>query len=161
MFMDFVCDHNSNQLGDSGKQQIGMKRFFVLGFPAGNTKTVFEVADGFLHIYTYFVSGIPFFSATDCSGVSTEILFWIHVYHSSTGRRCTGVITMADTSGFFRCFVVFPFHFWADKLHGWKPAAQVGFTAFPFHWKREVIRAAGNPFFIHMVVNPFDFELVF
>ena len=110
-----------------------MKSFFVLGFPTGNTKTVFEVVDGFLHIYTYLVSGVPFFGATDCSRVSAEILFRLHIDHSSTGRRGTGIVAVADAFGFFGCFVVFPFHFRADELHGGNPTAQVRFAAFPFH----------------------------
>ena len=51
------------------------------------------------------------------SGIGTKILFWINVNHSSTGRCCAGIITMAYTTFGFICFIVFPFHFRADKFH--------------------------------------------
>ena len=133
MLVNFISNQHCNKLRNPGKYQIGVQSFFVLGFTPCNAKAVLEVVDGFLHIHTYLVSGVPFFGATDCSRVSAEILFRIHVDHSTTGRRCTGIVAVADTFGFFGCFVVFPFHFRADKLHGGNPAAQVRFAAFPFH----------------------------
>lgn len=48
---------------------------------------------------------------------ATKILFGINVNHSSTGRCCAGIITMAYTAFCFICFIVFPFHFRADKFH--------------------------------------------
>ena len=153
MFMDFICNDYTNKLGDPCKQQVGMECFFILCPAAGNTETVLKVVDGFFNIYTYFVSVVPFFCPADCSGVSTEILFRINVYHSSTGRSRTRVITVADTFGFLSCFVVFPFHFWADKFHGWKPAAQMGVTAFPFHKQGRIMGTAGNAFPINNIVN--------
>ena len=71
MLVQFVCHHYSNKLGNSGEKQVGMKRFLILSFTAGNTKTVFEVVDGFLNIYSDFVGGIPFLCAADGSGIST------------------------------------------------------------------------------------------
>lgn len=133
MPVQFVSHHYSNKLGNSGEKQVGMKRFLIPSFTTGNTKTVLEVVDGFLNIYSDFVGGIPFLGATDCSGISTKVLFWVNVDHFPTGRRCAGILAVADTFGFFRCFVVLPFHFRADKLHGGNPAAQMGFTSFPFH----------------------------
>ena len=161
MLVQFVSHHYSNKLGNSGEKQVGMKRFFILSFTAGNTKTVFEVVDGFLNIYSDFVGGIPFRGAADCSGISAKVLFRINVDHSSTGRCCTRSITMAYTFCFLCDAVPFPFHFGADKFHGWKAAAQMGSAPFPFHWKGSVMRTAGNAVIIYGVIHPFDFEFVF
>ena len=58
MLVQFVCNHYRNELGNPGKKQVGMKRFLILGFTSGNTKTVFEMVDGFLNIPSDFVGGI-------------------------------------------------------------------------------------------------------
>ena len=117
--MDFVCIHYGNKLGNSSKQQISMESFFILRPTSCNTKTVFEVVDSFFNIYPYFIGTVQFFCTADCSGVSEEILFRINVNHSSAGGRCAGAAAVADTFGFLCCFVVLPFHFGTDKLHGW------------------------------------------
>lgn len=161
MLVRFVSHHYSNKLGDSGEKQVGMKCFFILSFTTGNTKTVFEVVDRFLNIYSDFVGGIPFLGATDCSGISAKVLFRINVDHSSAGRCCTWGITMAYTFCFLCDAVPFPFHFGTDKFHGWKTAAQMRFAPFPFHWKGRVMRTAGNAVIIYGVINSFDFEFVF
>ncbi len=59
MFMDLVSHYNGYKLCDSGKQQIRMERFFILRLAPRNTEAVLEVIDGLLHIYTYFVGGVP------------------------------------------------------------------------------------------------------
>lgn len=38
MLVQFVSDHYSNELGNSGEKQVGMKRFLILRFTPGNTK---------------------------------------------------------------------------------------------------------------------------
>ena len=121
--MNFIRNHYRNQLGNSGKKQISVKSLFVLCFTSGNTKTVFEMIDGFFNIYTYFISGSPVISATDTSRISTKILFRIDVNHPSAERGCTWIITVTDTLGFLGNIVPFPFHFRTDKFHGWKSAA--------------------------------------
>ena len=64
MLVQFVSHHYSDKLGNSGEKQVGMKRFLILSFTTSNTKTVFEVVDGFFNIYSDFVGGIPFTGAT-------------------------------------------------------------------------------------------------
>ena len=97
MLAQFVSRHYSDKLGNPSEKQVGMKRLLILGFTAGNTKTVFEVVDGFLNIHSDFVGGIPLFGATDCSRISAKVLLWINVDHPSTGRCGTRGITMAYT----------------------------------------------------------------
>ena len=53
MLVQFVSDHYSNELGNSGEKQVGMKRFLILRFTPGNTKTVFEMVNRFLNIYFF------------------------------------------------------------------------------------------------------------
>lgn len=45
MFMEFVRHHYRYELGDACKQQVCMKRFFILGLTPGNTKAVLEMVD--------------------------------------------------------------------------------------------------------------------
>lgn len=47
MLIDFISHHHSDKLGNSGKQQVSMQRFLILGLPASNAKTIFKVVDGF------------------------------------------------------------------------------------------------------------------
>ncbi|GFI46370.1 hypothetical protein IMSAGC019_01684 [Lachnospiraceae bacterium] len=138
-----------------------MKRLLILGFTAGNTKTVFEVVDGFFNIYSDFVGGIPFLGATDGSGISAKVLFRINVGHPSTGRCRTRSITMAYTFCFLCDAVPFPFHFGTDKFHGRKAAAQMGSAPFPFHREGSAMRTAGNAVIIYGVIDSFEFGFIF
>ncbi len=138
-----------------------MKCFLILRFTPGNTKAVLKVVDGFFHIYAYFIGGIPFFCAADSSRIGTKVLFRIDVDHSSTGRSCTWIITMAYTFRVLCGAVPFPFHFGAYEFHGRKPTAQMGFAALTLHWKGSVMRTAGNAVIIDGEIGSFDFQLVF
>ncbi len=133
MLAQFVSRHYSDKLGNPSEKQVGMKRLLILGFTAGNTKTVFEVVDGFLNIHSDFVGGIPLGRTADRTRIGAQVLFRINVDHSSTGRCCTRRATMTYTFCFLCDAVPFPFHFGTDKFHGWKAAAQMRFASFPFH----------------------------
>ena len=97
MLMDLIRNHYGNQLGNPGKQQVCMKCLLILCFSPGNTKTVLKVVNGFFHIHTDLIGGIPLLCTTDSSGISTEVLLWIDVDHSSAGRRSAWMVTMAYT----------------------------------------------------------------
>ena len=71
MLVQFVSDHYSNELGNSGEKQVGMKRFLILRFTPGNTKTVFEMVNRFLNIYSDFIGNIPIIRSTGCTRVCT------------------------------------------------------------------------------------------
>ena len=161
MLVQFVSHHYSDKLGNSGKKQVGIKRFLILSFTAGHTKTVLEVVDEFLNMYSDFVGGSPFLGATDCSRISAKVLFRINVDHSSTGRCGTRSITMANTFCFLCDAILFPFLFGTDKFHGWKAAAQMRSAPFPFHWEGSIMGTAGNAVIIYDVIHSFDVEFVF
>ena len=141
MLMDFISYDYRKQLGNPGKQQVCVECFFIPGPALCKTETVFEVVDGFLNIYTDLIGSIPFFRIPDCTGIYPEVLFGINVDHPSAGRIRAGILTVADTPFALIFFVVLPFHFGAYKLHGWQPAAQMGFASLPAHRKRRVMRA--------------------
>ena len=63
------------------------------------------------------------------------------------------MITVAYAFRFLCGAVPFPFHFWAYKLHGWQPAAEMGFASFPSHWKGWVFRTAGDAVLIPRAVG--------
>ena len=148
MLVQFVSDHYCNELGNSRKKQVGMKRFLILGFTPGNTKTVFEMADGFLNISSDFVGGVPFIRTTDCTGIGTQVFLRIKIKHPAAGRFRTGIIAIADTPAFTSFLIIYPFHFGAYELHGRESAAQMGFTPFPLHRQGRIFGTAGNAIFI-------------
>ena len=148
MLVQFVSNRYRNELGNSGKKQVGMKRFLILGFTPGNTKTVFEMADGFLNISSDFVGGVPFIRTTDCTGIGTQVFLRIKIKHPAAGRFRTRIIAMADTPAFTSFLIISPFHFGAYELHGRESAAQMGFAPFPFHRQGRIFGTAGNAIFI-------------
>ena len=152
MLAQFVSRHYSDKLGNPSEKQVGMKRLLILGFTAGNTKTVFEVVDGFLNIHSDFVGGIPFGRTADRTRIGAQVFLGINIKHPAAGGFRAGIFTVADTFAFTGCFIVFPFHFWAYKLHGWQPAAEMGFASFAFHWKRRVFRTTGDAVLIQRAV---------
>ncbi len=153
MPVQFVSHYYSNKLGNPGEKQVGMKRFLIPGFTTGNTKTVFEVVDGFFNIYSDFVGGIPFPGATDGSGISAKVLFRINVDHPSAGRSGAWMITVAYAFGFLCGAVPFPIHFGAYEFHGRKPAAQMGSASLTLHGKGGVMRTAGNAVIIYGILE--------
>ena len=153
MPVQFISRHYSNKLGNPSEKQVSMKRFFILSFTVSNTKAVFEVVDGFLNIHSDFVGGIPFGRTTDRTRIGAQVFLGINIKHPAAGGFRTGIFTVADTFAFIGCFIIFPFHFWAYKLHGWQPAAEMGPASFAFHWKRRVFRTAGDAVLIVCIMG--------
>lgn len=151
--MDPVSHHNGYKLCDSGKQQICMESFLILGFTSGDTETVFEMADGFFYVHTYFIGGVPFIRIPESARVCPQILFRINIKHPAAGGIRAWIFTMADTPAFPGPLIVFPFHFRAYKLHGRKPAAQMGSAPFPFHRKGGIFWTAGDPVSVQRTVS--------
>ena len=152
MPVQFISRHYSNKLGNPGEKQVSMKRFFILRFTPGNTEAVLEMADGFLNIYPDLIGGIPFVRTADRTRIGAQVFLGINIKHSAAWGFCTGIFTVADTSAFPGCFIIFPFHFWTYKLHGRQPAAEMGFASFAFQWKRRVFRTAGDAVLIQRAV---------
>ena len=106
MLVQFVCNYYRNELGNPGKKQVGMKRFLILGFTSGNTKTVFEMVDGFLNIPSDFVGGIPFIRTADCTRVGTQIFS-----QDKDKPSCRRKILYKDyRNGRHAYFYPFPYH---------------------------------------------------
>ena len=125
VFMELVSHYNSYKLCNSGKQQIRMECFLILGPASCDTETVLEMVNGFFHIHTYFIGGVPFQRTPENAGISPEILFRVNIEHPAAGGIRAWIFTMADTPAFSGLLIVFPFHFRAYKLHGGKPAAKM------------------------------------
>ena len=71
MMFDLIGENNSNELCDTGKDQVSMKCFLILGFAAGNPKAVFEVVDGTFYSSSDLICIIPFVSPAHSAGIST------------------------------------------------------------------------------------------
>ena len=70
--LDFICKNHSNQLCDSGEDQVGMQGLFILGATAGKAEVFFDMVDIPLYDGSYFVGIIPLFCAAYDTGISLE-----------------------------------------------------------------------------------------
>ena len=83
MMVDFSCKNNRDELGDTCKDQIGMKRLLILGPTASETEIIFDVIDISFHYGSDFICIIPFIGSTNGPGISTEIFFGIDINHTA------------------------------------------------------------------------------
>ena len=77
MVIDLICENNSNKLGDTGKNQISIQSLLILGSVSCKTEIVFDVVDIPFDNSSDFIGIIPFFGATDRSGLTPRFLFWL------------------------------------------------------------------------------------
>lgn len=132
-----------------------MKRFFVLGFAPGKPEAVFDVIDGAFHGSSCFIGIVPFSSPTQGAWVHSEVFLRIDVHHSPTGRRCTGIVTMADTVMFPGRSIFFPFDVWAAEFITGNAAFEFA-GAFRFQRKGSIIGAAGNAILVQGIILMFQ-----
>lgn len=57
MLVHFVGQQDRYQLGNTGKDQVCMEGLFVLCFPSGKTKRLFDMMDGAFYGCPYFIRG--------------------------------------------------------------------------------------------------------
>ena len=86
MMVDFVCENNSNKLGDTGKNQICMKRLFILSPASSKTQIILDVIDISFNNSPDFIGVIPFFGSANRSGISTKVFLRINIDHASAFR---------------------------------------------------------------------------
>ena len=84
MMFDLIGENNSNELCDTGKDQISMQCLLILGSSSCKTEIVFDVVDISFDNSPDFIGVIPFFGSANGSGISTKILFRVDVDHSPT-----------------------------------------------------------------------------
>lgn len=70
--IDFIRKYNCYQLGNSCKDQIGVKCFLILSSSSGQTKIILDVVNISFYGGSDFVSVIPFFCTTDSARIGTE-----------------------------------------------------------------------------------------
>ena len=93
MLVHFVGQQDRYQLGDAGKDQISMKGLFVLCFPSGRAKRLFDMMDGAFYGCPYFICGLPFRCSAERAGISAQFLLRIGIDHPSAGGIRAGVFT--------------------------------------------------------------------
>ena len=86
MMFDLVGENNSNELCDTGKDQISMQCLLILGSSSCKTEIIFDVIDISFDNSPDFIGIIPFFGFADRSGISTKVFLRINVDHTSTFR---------------------------------------------------------------------------
>ena len=83
MMFDLIGENNSNELCDTGKDQISMQCLLILGSSSCKTEIIFDVVDISFDNSPDFIGVIPFFGSANRSGISTQILFWIDINHTT------------------------------------------------------------------------------
>lgn len=81
--LDFICKNNRNELCDTGKNQIPMKRFLILNATSCKVGIILDVVDVPFDNSPNFIGVIPFFGSMKRSGITPKILFRIYVDHAS------------------------------------------------------------------------------
>ena len=71
MTVNFIREDDREQLRDTGEEQVRVQGGFVLSFPVGDTKTVFEVINGAFHGSADFISIVPFWRSANGSRKSS------------------------------------------------------------------------------------------
>ena len=86
MMFDLVGENNSNELCDTGKDQISMQCLLILGSSSCKTEIIFDVVDISFDNSPDFIGVIPFFGSANRSGISTKVFLRINVDHTSAFR---------------------------------------------------------------------------
>lgn len=71
--VDFVRKNYSYQLGNTGKNQVGMQGIFVLGMSSCETEIIFDMLDISFNNSPDFIGIVPFLCSTKCTGISPEV----------------------------------------------------------------------------------------
>ena len=86
MMFDLIGENNSDELCDTGKDQISMQCLLILGSSSCKTEIIFDVVDISFDNSPDFIGVIPFFGSANRSGISTKVFLRINVDHTSTFR---------------------------------------------------------------------------
>lgn len=95
--IDFIRKYNCYQLGNSCKDQIGVKCFLILSSSSGQTKIILDVVNISFYGGSDFVGVMPFFGTANNPRIGTKILFRINIDHSAARGSCARIITCAVT----------------------------------------------------------------
>lgn len=128
-----------------------MKCFLILSSLFCQTKIILDVVAISFYGGSDFVGVIPFFGTTNTPRIGTKILFRINVYHFAARGGCERIITCAVTLVFASRFILDPLDFGTDKLISDNTASEFRYS-FIFHRKRIIMRTAGNPIFIDLII---------
>ena len=71
MMVDLICKNNSNELCDTGKNQISIQGFLILGSTSRKTEIVLDVIDISFNNNPCFIGFVPFFGTTNGRRVGT------------------------------------------------------------------------------------------
>ena len=83
MTMNFICKNYGYQLGDAGKDQVGMQGLFILGTASCETEIILDMLDISFNNSPDLIGIVPFLCSTECTGISPEVFFRIYINHAS------------------------------------------------------------------------------
>lgn len=101
MLVHFVGQQDRYQLGNTGKDQVSMEGLFVLCFPSGKTKRLFDMMDGAFYGRLHLICGLPFRCSAQRARISAQFFLRIGIDHPFAGGIRTGVFTLALSLVFF------------------------------------------------------------
>lgn len=73
MMMNFICKNYSYQLGDAGKDQVGMQGLFILSTASCETEIILDMLDIPFNNSPDLIGIVPFLRSTECAGISPKV----------------------------------------------------------------------------------------
>ena len=83
MVADLIRKNHCYQLGDTGKDQVGMQGLFILGTASCETEVILDMLDISFNNSPELIGIVPFLCSTECAGISPEVFFRIYINHAS------------------------------------------------------------------------------
>lgn len=151
---NFIGENNSNELGNTCKNQISVQRLFILGSASCKTQIILDVINISFNNRPDFVGVIPSFGSADDTGISTKLLFRIDIDHAPARGRSTRIFTAAKSVIFSSCIMLFPFNLRANEFVSCYPTAKFG-SSFALQWQRRIMGTTGNTIFINGIIPTF------
>ena len=124
--IDFIRKYNCYQLGNSCKDQIGVKCFLILSSSSGQTKIILDVVNISFYGGSDFVGVIPFFCTTNSSRIGTKVFFRINIHHSAARGSRAWNTACAVRLMFSSKFVFESFDFRTDEIVPGNTASEFG-----------------------------------
>ena len=118
MVADLIRKNHCYQLGDTGKDQVGMQGLFILGTASRKTEILLDVIDLPFNSSPDLIGVMPFVSSADGSGIGTQVSFGIDINHASAPGGSAGIVAETFPMALASGFVVTPFHLWTNELEG-------------------------------------------
>ena len=83
MMVDFICKNHCYQLGNAGKDQVGMQGLFILGAASCEAEIILDMLYVSFNNSPDLIGIVPFLWSAERTGISPEVFFGIYINHTS------------------------------------------------------------------------------